>query len=65
METVLTNAQCLVLVLFGLGAMTLLDFTLFYIYSKAYPVNFTESIQEEPIGARIRELNRVVKNKSN
>ena len=64
METVLTNGQFLVLILFGLAAMTLLDFTLFYIYSEACPIDFIESIQEVPIGARIRELNRVVKNKS-
>lgn len=64
MEHVFTNGQCLGLILFGLAAMKLLDFTIFYIYSKACPIDLTESIQEVPIGARIRELNRVVKNKS-
>jgi len=65
MEIVLTNGQCLVLILFGIGAMTLLDFTLFYIYNKVYPTDSTESIEEAPIGERIRDLYRVVKNKLN
>ena len=71
-EIVVTNGQTLILILCGIGAFTLIDFTLFYAYNKVYEIYFGEPIKprvpdsddegEPPIGARIRTLNRSAKN---
>jgi hypothetical protein len=54
---VLTNGQTLILILFGIGVLTLIDFTLFYVYNKACEM-YSEKEEEAPIGARIRTLQR-------
>jgi hypothetical protein len=71
-EIVVTNGETFILILCGIGAFTLIDFTLFYAYNKAYEVYFGKPIKpcvpdsdddgEAPIGARIRTLNRSAKN---
>jgi hypothetical protein len=53
---VLTNGQTLILILCGIGALTLVDFTLFYVYNKVCKM-YSEK-EEAPIGARIRTLQR-------
>jgi hypothetical protein len=55
-SVVLTNGQTLILILCGIGVLTLVDFTLFYVYNKA--CELYSDYKEAPIGARIRTLNR-------
>jgi len=56
-SVVLTNGQTLILILCGIGTLTLVDFTLFYVYNKVCEL-FSDDEDEPPIGARIRTLNR-------
>jgi hypothetical protein len=56
-EIVLTNNHVFILILCGIGGLTLVDFVLFYIYKKIYEM-YPKSEEESYIGARIRTLHR-------